>query len=192
MTITLLTHRSDTEVHIAVSTSDGTSTVCDPGCSEGESCEAEGDIIPSPEQTGDSRSDLEAEAHLGNTEQQELRGSSAEIMAEIHQKQIKDGEDGRAEVESCHTDPSQNEETELQKGGSEAGPHQVHSATMTKDEEKEETIDRAGDGDRAEAGASSADTQPEGFNDGSVELCQATVTPGSSEREASVSSSTRT
>ncbi|CAK6973452.1 uncharacterized protein LOC121909082 [Scomber scombrus] len=170
--------RLDTEVHMEVSTSNGTSTVCDPGCSEGESCEAEGDIIPSPEQTGDSRSDPpaeEEEAHLGNTEQK-LRGSSAEIMAEIHQKQMEDGEDGRAEVETCHTDPSQNEETEKQKGGSEAAPHQVCSVTMTKDEKKEETTGHAGDGDRAEAGASSADTQPEGFNGGSV----VAVTPGSS------------
>ncbi|KAM7418750.1 hypothetical protein PAMA_016057 [Pampus argenteus] len=161
-----------------VSTSDGTSTVCDPGCSEGKSCDAE----RGPEQTSDSQSDPPVEeelAHLGNPEQQELEGSTAEIMAEIHQKQM---EDGLAEVETCYNYPSQNEETEKQKDGSEAAPLQVRGVTITRDEKKEEMTGDAEDSNRARAGTSSTDTQREGFNCGSEELCQAAVTPGGSER----------
>ncbi|KAM7393856.1 hypothetical protein PAMP_020693 [Pampus punctatissimus] len=160
------------------STSDGISTVCDPGCSEGKSCEAE----RGPEQTSDSQSDLpveEEEAHLGNPEQQELEGSTAEIMAEIHKKQMKDE---LAEVETCYSYQSQNEETEKQKDGREAAP-QLHCVTITRDEKKEGMTGDAEDSNRAKAGASSTDTQREEFNCGSEELCQAAVTPGGSERK---------
>ncbi|XP_042285413.1 uncharacterized protein LOC121909082 [Thunnus maccoyii] len=163
--------RAETEVHVTVSTSYGTSTVCDPGCSDGKSCEAE----PAEKE----------EAHLGNPEQQELEGSTAEIMAEIYQKQTEDGEDESAEVATSYANPSQNEETEKQKDGSEAAPLQVCSVTITRNGTKEEMTGDAGDGDRAKAGASSTDTQQEGFNCGSLELCRAAETPGSSEREGS-------
>ncbi|XP_044202037.1 uncharacterized protein LOC122978974 isoform X3 [Thunnus albacares] len=164
--------RAETEVHVPVSTSYGTSTVCDPGCSDGKRCEAE----PAEKE----------EAHLGNPEQQELEGSTAEIMAEIYQKQTEDGEeDESAEEATSYANPSQNEETEKQKDGSEAAPLQVCSVTITRNGTKEEMTGDAGDGDRAETGASSTDTQQEGFNCGSLELCRAAGTPGCSEKEGS-------
>lgn len=141
--------------------------------------------MPGPEQTGDSKSDPSAEeeeAHLGNPEQQEFEVSTAEITAEIHQKQMEDGEDG-------NDNPSQSEETVKQKYGSEAAPLQVRSVTITRDKKKEQMT---GEARNEEAGAPSTDIQQVGFNCGSVEFCEAAVSPGGSERKGSVSNGTRT
>ncbi|XP_044047289.1 uncharacterized protein LOC122873949 isoform X2 [Siniperca chuatsi] len=185
--------RAETEVHIAVTTSDGTSTVCDPGCSKGKSCGAEGGIVSGPEQTDDMMSDPPAEEEeeelLGNQEQQELEARTAEIMTEKPQEQMKDGEDGSEVVNQSpaitfYSNPTQNEETE-NLDAIEAALLQVNTVTRRRDEKKEELTGGAGDGDGAEAGASSTDTLSAGFNCGSVELCRAAVTPSGSERKDS-------
>ncbi|XP_078133611.1 uncharacterized protein LOC144535167 [Sander vitreus] len=180
--------RAETEVHIAVPTSDETGTVCDPGCSKGKSCEVEGGIVPDPEQSGDTKSDPPAEEELlGNQEQQELEGRTAEIVAEKPQEQIKDGEDGSALVDQSpaftfDSNPTQNEETENRDAIKAALP-QVNSATRAKDEKKEELTADAGDSDGPKADTSFTDTRSAEFN--TVELCEAAVTPSGSERKDS-------
>ncbi|XP_028446487.1 uncharacterized protein LOC114563802 isoform X1 [Perca flavescens] len=178
--------RAETEVHIAVPTSDGTGTVCDPGCSKGKSCEVEGGIVPDPEQTGDTKSDPPAEDELlGNQEQQELEGRTAEIVAEKPQEQIKDGEDGSALVNQSpaftfDSNPTENEETENW-DAIKAALLQVNGATRAKDEKKEELTADAGDSDGPEAVALSTDTRSAEFT--AVELCEAAVTPSGSGRK---------
>ncbi|XP_034751729.1 uncharacterized protein LOC117959006 isoform X2 [Etheostoma cragini] len=172
--------RAETEVHIAVPTSDGTGTVCDPGC------EVEGGKVLDPEQTGDTKSDPPAEELFVNQEQQELEGCTAEIVAQKPQEKIKDGEDGSALVDqspACIFDsnPTPNQETECQ-DAIEAAVLQVKSATRAKDEREESAVD-AGDSDGPEADASSTDTQSAESN--AVELCKAAVTPSGSERKDS-------
>lgn len=166
--------------------------MCDPGCSKGKSSEAEGGTAPGPEQTGDTESDPPAEEE--EEEQQELEGHAAEIMAEKPQEQMKDGEDGSAVVHQSpaitfYSNPNplihshQNEETQNQ-----SAVEQANSVTRTRDEE---LTGDTGHSDGAEAGASSTDTRSGGFNCGSVELCEAAVTPSGSERKDSVSGGTR-
>lgn len=194
MTITLSTHRAEKEVHSAVTTSDGTSTECEPGCSKHKSCETERGPAPDREQPGDMKSDQPAEEEvLGSQEKQE---QIAKSIAEKPQEQMKDGGDASAVVDpspavSFYCNPTQNDEPEDQDAIEAASP-QVNSVTKTRDERKEELTCDAGDGDRAEAGASSTHTMSGGFNGGSVELCQAAVSPGGSERKDSVSGDTRT
>lgn len=161
----MLTHRAEAEVHSAVITSDGTSTVCDSGCSKGQSCEAEEGTVPGPEQTGDTKADPPAEEKLlGNQEQQELDGRTAESVAQKPQQQMKDGGDGSIE----------------------AAPLQVNSVIRTRDKKKEELTCDAGDS------ASSIDTRSGGFSCGAVELYEARMSPGGSERKDSVSGGTST
>ncbi|XP_037620271.1 chromatin assembly factor 1 subunit A-A-like isoform X1 [Sebastes umbrosus] len=183
--------RAETEVHIAATTSDGTSAVSDPGCSKGKSCEVEGGIVPGPEQTDDTKSDPPAQEELlGNQEQQECEGGTAEIVAEKPQEQMRGGEDGSAAVDQSpaitfYSHLTKNEETENQ-DAIEAVLPQVNSVTGTRDEKKEELTGDAADEDGAQAGASSTDTRSEEFN--AVELCKAAATPGGSERKDSCDS----
>ncbi|XP_035515472.1 uncharacterized protein LOC118326562 isoform X2 [Morone saxatilis] len=178
--------RAETEDHMAVTTSAGTSTECDPGCSKVKSCEAEGGTVP-----GDTESDPPAETELlGNEEQQELQqGGAAETVAEKPQEQTKEGEYGSAVVVqspaiSLYSNPTQSEGTENQ-DEIEAAPLHVNNVTRTRDEKKEELADDAGDGNRAEAAASFTDTQSGLLNCGSGELCKAAVTPSGSDRKDS-------
>ncbi|XP_040003318.1 uncharacterized protein LOC120800911 [Xiphias gladius] len=180
--------RAETEVHIAVTTSDETSTVCDPGCSEGKNCEAEGGTEPGPEQTGEPKADPpaedEVEEHLGNREQRELEGSTTEIMTETPEKQRKDGEDRLADLVcspaiSFDTNPTQNEETEKNKVQSETASLQVNRVTKTRAEWKEEMMVDCNDGVEVEG------TSSTGLNCGSVELCEAAVTSTGSEKKKS-------
>ncbi|XP_022611411.1 uncharacterized protein LOC111229378 isoform X2 [Seriola dumerili] len=185
---------SENEVHIAVTTSDSTGTVCDPGCSEGKSCEAEGGTEAGPEQTSEPKSDQpaqdEVEEHLGNLEQQrEIAGSTSEIMTQTPETQQtrKEGEDRSTEVDcspavSLYTNPTQSEESE-KKDGSEASSLHVHTGTKTRSEGKEEMMADAVVGVEAE-GSSSTFNQPGGLNCGSVELCEAAGTPGSERKES--------
>ncbi|XP_010740338.3 uncharacterized protein LOC104927858 [Larimichthys crocea] len=156
--------RAVSEVRPAVMVSAGTSTVSDPGCSEDKSEEG---ILTGPEQTGDTKSDLPAEERE-EKEQQELEERAAKIMDKKPEDQIKQGEDGSAVVDQS---PTQNVDLE-------AAPLQVNSATRATNEKKEELTDDAG------AGASSLDTGG-GFNGGSVELCEASLTPSGTERNDS-------
>ncbi|XP_033949733.1 uncharacterized protein [Pseudochaenichthys georgianus] len=184
--------REETEVLITVTTSDGTSSACDP---MGESCEVEGVIAPGAGQTADTKSDPppteeEKEELLENPDQQEPEGSAAEIPAENPQEPIEDGEDGSAAAEdqspaiTFYSNPTQNEETE-KRDAMEAAVLQVNSDTRTS-EKKEELTGGAGDG--AEAGASPTDPQSGGSN--TVKLCEAAAPPSGSERKDSVSDGT--
>lgn len=187
----MLTHRAEAEVHSAVTTSDGTSAVCDSGCSKGQSCEAEEGTVPGPEQTGDTKADPPAEEKLlGNQEQQELDGRTAESVAQKPQQQMKDGGDGSVVADqipaiSFYSNPPQNRETETW-DAIEAAPLQVNSVTRTRDKKKEKLTCDAGDS------ASSTDTRSGGLSCGPVELCEAAVSPGGSERKDSVSGGTST
>ncbi|AWP06077.1 putative nucleolin 2-like [Scophthalmus maximus] len=180
--------RSETEVHITVPNSDGTSTVCDPGCSEGTSCEVQGGTEPGPEQTGEPKSDPptqdEAEEHLVTGEQRELGGSSAEIATQPTEKEREDGEDGSTKADlsagiGSHSNPTQIEETEKKKDDGET--LQVNREMGGSDEEM--VVD-------ASAGAESERTsslvpRPGGFNCGSVEFSEAAATPTGSEKKDS-------
>ncbi|XP_056264481.1 break repair meiotic recombinase recruitment factor 1-like [Pseudoliparis swirei] len=159
--------RTDTEVHIAATTSDGASVASDPGCSKDKSCEVEGGMGPGPEPTGDIKSDQpageEEEQLLGNKKQQEHEGGTAEIVAGKLQEQMQDGEDGSAAVQSpavtCCSPTTPKEETE-NCDAIEAAALQVARVTRTREEE---VTGDAGDDDAAEAeGASSTHTQPGG------------------------------
>lgn len=164
----LLKHRAETEVHIGDTTSDGTDTVCNPGCSDRSSYEVEGGRVPGPEQSGDSKSDTTAdkdELHLGNPNQQ--------------------GADCSPAITS-DTNPSINEENE-KKDWSDATALQMCIVTIATDEKREETRGDAGDREVGEAGASAADTQRGGFHNGSVQHCEAAVPSGGSEKKGSVS-----
>ncbi|XP_023277884.1 uncharacterized protein LOC111666694 isoform X1 [Seriola lalandi dorsalis] len=186
--------RAETEVHIAVTTSDSTGTVCDPGCSEGKSCEAEGGTEAGPEQTSEPKSDQpaqdEVEEHLGNREQQrELAGSTSEITTQTPETQQtrKEGEDRSTEVDcspavGLYTNPTQSEESE-KKDDSEASSLHVHTGTKTRSEGKEKMMADADVGVEAE-GSSSTFNQPGGLNCGSFELCEAAGSPGSERKES--------
>lgn len=188
----MLTHRAETEVRIVVTTSDGTSTVCDPCCSKGKRCEAEGGIACGLEQPGDTKSDPPAEEEIwGNQEQQELEEHTAEIMPQRAHEQVKEGQDGpevviQSPATALYSKSTQNEETK-NLDAIETALLQVKTVTRTRDEKKEELTRDAGDADGAEAGASSTDYRSARFNCGSVELCGAAVTPSGSERNDSVS-----
>ncbi|XP_076584012.1 uncharacterized protein LOC143319185 [Chaetodon auriga] len=176
--------RAQTEVCIAVTNSDGTSTVCDPGYAKGESGEAEGDIVPALEQTGGTKSDPSAEEEvLGNLEQQELDGCTAESMADKPQEQMKDRGDGTEVVDqsptiSFYSNPMETEDQDTMK----AAPVQGNAVTRTRDEKMGELTCDDEDG---EAGASSTDSRSGGLSCGSVQLCEAAVSPGGSERKNS-------
>ncbi|XP_023131026.2 uncharacterized protein si:ch211-286b5.2 [Amphiprion ocellaris] len=156
--------------------------MCNPGCSEARSCEAAGGTMPDPEPTGSSGSDQLAEEEerkrLGNKEQQELRGSTAEVLIEIPEKQSKMGEDGSTEVDSCSAIIFYTKQESENQDAINAALLLANSVTMTRDEKKEKTSEAVG-GD----GAKEADTQSGGFNWSSVELCEAAVTPSVSERK---------
>ncbi|XP_034453003.1 uncharacterized protein LOC117768780 isoform X1 [Hippoglossus hippoglossus] len=163
-------NRADTEVHVAVTTSDGTSAVCDPGSSEVKSCEAERGTEPGPEQTGEPES--------GHQEQQELEEGTTVVTTETPEKQSTDGEDKSTEAGGCaamgsYINPAENEESEKKKA---TAGLQVQRETETSDEVEEEMMVDASDG-IDEEGISSTVTGPGGFNCGSVELSEAAVTP---------------
>ncbi|XP_070842210.1 uncharacterized protein [Chaetodon trifascialis] len=179
--------RAQTEVCIAVTTSNGTTTVCDPGYAKGESGEAEGDMVPALEQTGGTKSDPSAEEELlGNPEQQELDGHTAESMADKPQEQMKDGGDGSEVADqsptiSFYSNPMETEDQDAM----EAAPVQENAIIRMRDEKTGELTCDDEDGDGAEAGASSTDSRSGGLSCGYVELCEAAVSPGGSERKDS-------
>lgn len=175
--------RAETEVCVTVTTLDGTSALCHPGCSEGKTGEAKGCTVPDPEQTDEPKSNQPAEekveGDLGNLKQQEQEKSTGEIPV----KQRQHGYDDSAGVDcipviTFYTNSSQNEETEKKKDGSEAAPLHV-CVTRTRDEMMGDT--------GAEAGAASTDSRSGGFSCGCVQLCETTVTPSNSERKDDVS-----
>ncbi|KAI3352889.1 hypothetical protein L3Q82_019463, partial [Scortum barcoo] len=179
--------RAETEVPIAVTASDGTSALCDPGYSKGKSREAEGGIVPDLEQTGDIESDPPAGEEEG--EQQEVEGHPADIVTKEPQEQM---EDVSAIVDQSpaitfYADPNpiihthQNQEAG-DRGENAADLLQGNSVTKTR---VEELTGDTGDGVGAEAGASSTDAWSGGFNGVSLELCEAAVTPTGSERKDS-------
>ncbi|XP_072240427.1 uncharacterized protein [Leuresthes tenuis] len=177
--------RAESEVHFAVTTSDGTSSVCDPGCSEGKGSEAEVGTVPGPELNGNPKSrqltEEEEGENLGNQELRELKETTAEKMAEMPEEQVKRGEFGPAEVHlssasTSHT--NQNEEGDNQDAIKAAVP-QMNSVAKTEEEWKGEM---GSDTTCGEEEASSTDTKSEGLNCGSVELCEAAVTPSVPER----------
>ena len=142
-----------------------------------------GAVLPGPEQTGDTKSDTaEEEKILVHQEQKELEGGTAEIVAEEPQEQMTDGEDGSAGVDQSAAVTfyfDQNEKAEKREA-TEAALLQVNGVIETREEaEEESTVDGA------EAGASPTDSRSGGGD--AVELCEAAVTPGGSERKLSVS-----
>lgn len=166
------------DVHATVTASDGTRTMC----------EGKGDIAPDSEQTGNPESDIPAEKAgvegLGN-QLPEFKGSTVKIMAEKLEKQRL--EDGSAEVSSnsaiiYHT--SQKKEEVNQDATAQL---QVITVTMAVDVKKEEMTGDAAGGDRARECASLSVNQSVGLNCGSVEVCEATVTPSMSEKKHGVS-----
>ncbi|XP_051801678.1 uncharacterized protein si:ch211-286b5.2 isoform X2 [Acanthochromis polyacanthus] len=173
---------TDTKVLITATVSDGTGTVCSPGYSEGRSCEAEGATVPGPEPTGSSGSDQPAEEeereHLGNKKQQELGGSTAEVLIEIPEKQSKMEEDGSTDVDSSSSLTFYAKRESEKQDAIDAAILLANSVTITRDETKEKTSE-AVDGD----GAGEADTQSGGLNASSMELCEAAVTPSVSEKK---------
>uniref|UniRef100_UPI003AAB64DA uncharacterized protein n=1 Tax=Centroberyx gerrardi TaxID=166262 RepID=UPI003AAB64DA len=186
--------RAETEVHVAMTTSDGTSNVCDPGYSEGESCQAGSSMLPDPGQINESETDppAEREGRLGShpligEERQEQEGSAVEIMVEKCEKQRQDGEGGSGESDSYpatgfSTKTPQSEGTEReQQEGNQAAPLQVDSVAGTRDGRVERMGGEARDGDGADAGASSTHTGPGGISCGSEELFKAAVTPSGPE-----------
>ncbi|XP_075320607.1 uncharacterized protein LOC142379348 [Odontesthes bonariensis] len=181
--------RAESEVNFAVATSDGTSSVCDPGCSEGKGSEAEVGTVPVPELTGNPKSrklteeeeEEEEGENLGNQDLWELKETTAEKMAEMPEEQVKSAKFDPAEVHlssasTSHT--SQNEEDDNQDAIKATVP-QMNSVARTEEEMKGEMV---GDAMCGEEGASSMDTKSEGLNCGSVELCEAAVTPSVPER----------
>lgn len=167
----MLIHRTDTEVLTAVTTSDARGDY-----------QAEGSIVPGPEQTTDKKSDPSAEKELLRTqEQQEPEECEADIKAEKRQEQMKDVEGG--------SHPVQNERSESL-DEIEAAHLQVNGVTRTGNEKKEEVTCEGGNGDLVEAGASSTDIHTGRFNYGSVKYSEATVSPGGSERKDNVSNDT--
>lgn len=160
------THRAEAEIHSAATTSNGTSVLCDLGCSKGQSWEAEEVIVPGPEQTDDPKSGPNAEEKLlGKQDQQE--------------QQIEDGGDGSVVVDqspaiSLNSSPLPNKETKTC-DAIEATLLQVTSVTRTSDTKKEEvTCD-------AETSASATDTQS-GHSFDPVEPC-GTAPSGSEGKE---------
>lgn len=164
--------------------------MCGPSCSKGQSCEVEEAIVPCPEQTGDTKSDPPAEKDfLGNQEKQELERHTPERVAHKPQQQMKDGRDGseaedQSSAISCYSNPFPSKETE-NNDAVKAIPLQVNSVSRTSDEKNEEPTCDAGDS------TLSTKTKSPRFSCGPVDLCEATVSPGGSERKDSVSDATR-
>ncbi|KAM7008938.1 uncharacterized protein LKV04_000994 [Tautogolabrus adspersus] len=162
--------RADADVYVADTTSDGSITVNEPGCSE-KSCGAEGGTEPDPEQTADPKLDLPAEE-------------------EGEEEPMNDVTDGSVLVDQSSATASssnltKNKEAEDQ-GEFETVCQEVNGVTMTtRDEKKEELTGDDGNAGGAPAGASSTESQAGGFNCGSVELCEAAVTPGGLEKDDS-------
>ncbi|XP_019939662.2 uncharacterized protein [Paralichthys olivaceus] len=180
---------AETEVHVAVTTSDGTSAVCDPDSAEVKSCEAERGTEPGPELTGEPESGPltqdKVSGHLVNQEQQELEESTT-VVTETPENQGTGREDKSTEAGGCaamgsYTNPAENEESEKKK---KTASLQVHRETETRDEMEEEMMVDASDGTDAE-GISSTVVGPGGFNCGSVEISEAAVMPPGSQREDS-------
>ncbi|XP_053274380.1 uncharacterized protein LOC128436618 isoform X2 [Pleuronectes platessa] len=173
-------NRAETEVHVVVTTSDGSSPVCDPGSWEVKNCEAERGTEPGPEQTGEPEScpitqDNMLE-HLVNQEKQELENGKTVVTTETPEKQTTDGEDKSTEAGGCaamgsYINPAENEESEKKEA---TAGLRVQRETETSDEE--EMMVDGSDGSEVE-GISSTITGPGGFNCGSVELSEAAVTP---------------
>ncbi|XP_034543988.1 uncharacterized protein LOC117816025 [Notolabrus celidotus] len=150
----VLLNRAEAELHIPVTTSDGTSTVCDPGCSVEKSFEVDEGTVPNPEQTADSRLDLRAEEGDNDEEKDPAEENQSPAMTSDSPK------------------PEQTEE----RGKSEAASLQVNGVPMLRDEKKEEiTCDEVVQ-EVNKAGVSSSENQAGEFNSSSVVLCEATVT----------------
>ncbi|XP_058496335.1 uncharacterized protein LOC131466836 [Solea solea] len=175
--------RAETEVHNTVTTSDGSSDVCYPG-SEGKSCEAEGGTKPGPEQPDEAKSESPAQdevvENLVNRDQLEIWQSTTESMTKTPEKQRKDEEEKFTNADcsaaiSFYTNPTQNEESGKMED-SESVSLLVHRVNQTRDESEEK--------DETEAqGTSFTVTHAGGVNGGSVELCEAAVTPTGTERK---------
>ncbi|XP_020511379.2 uncharacterized protein si:ch211-286b5.2 [Labrus bergylta] len=166
--------RAEADVCVAVTTSDGSITVSGPGCSEEKSCGAEGGTEPDPEQTAEPKLDLPAEEE-GEEEEEEPMNDVSDGSVLVDQ----------SPAIASSLNQSQNEEAEDQ-GEFETACQEVTGVTMTtQDEKKEELTGDDGNTDRAPAGASSTASQAGGLNCGSVELREAAVTPGGSEKDDS-------
>lgn len=175
------THRAQTEVSNATTiASDGTSGVCEPGCSEGKS----EDVVPGLQQPDDTKTDPPAdEQRSGSQEQLDPDRPTAESMAETPQEQVTDGGGVSAETEPgpavrCHSGPMENGEMD----DKEAAALGEDPASLTRVEMKEELICDAED--QADVGAPSTDMQTAGY---STEPCGAAVSPSGSEKNYSVS-----
>lgn len=163
--------------------------MCGPSCSNGQNCEVEEAIVPCPEQTGDTKSDLPAEKNiLVNQEQQELEKCTPESVAHKPQQQMQDGRDGseaedQSSAMSCCSNPFPSNETE-NNNAVKAIPLQVNSVSRTSNERNEELT-------RDAEGTLSTKTNSPRVSRGPVDLCEATVSVGGSERKDSVSDATR-
>ncbi|XP_074544710.1 uncharacterized protein LOC141804263 [Halichoeres trimaculatus] len=147
--------RAEAELHITVITSDGTSTVCDPGSPGEKSFEVVKATAPPPEQTAESRSDLQA--------MEEEEGKEEDLG----------GKDSAIEDQS----PSlANTEQSEDHGQPEALCPHVDGVPVLSDEKKEEfTCDEAVH-EVSKAGGSSSQSQSGELNGCSVVLCEVPVT----------------
>ncbi|XP_029919205.1 uncharacterized protein LOC115367382 isoform X2 [Myripristis murdjan] len=190
--------RAETDVHIAMTTSDGTRNGGDPaGSSEGHTCQADPSNVPHPAQVSDSELDPPAEdgEHLGvshalvGEEQQEQGGSTVETAVKKDETQTKDGDDGSGMLDrdpgsTFPTNTSQNEGSEReQRDGSQASAGQMDSVVRRTNGRVEGTGGEAWDGDGDEAMASTRATKPGVLSCGSVDVCSATVSPSGSAGE---------
>ncbi|XP_061587737.1 uncharacterized protein LOC133452441 [Cololabis saira] len=163
--------RAETEVQITVTTSDETTTMCDPGPSQGKSSEVEGGAASDPELPGNPDSCQiskgEEGDHLENQEVQGLKEPTAENRGDMPEEEMKNGEDMAEEVQlssAITSETSQNEEHDNQDAVEAACPEKG-SPTRTNGVMCDDK------------GASSANSQSGGLNCGSVEFCAAAVTP---------------
>ncbi|KAM6939516.1 uncharacterized protein FYW49_007434 [Xenentodon cancila] len=163
--------RAGTEVHITVATSDDTKTVRDPGASQGKSLEAEGGAVTDPELPGNPDScpiaKEEEGGHLENQEVQGLKEPTAKNTDDMPEKEMKNGEDMTAEVHlssAITSETRRNEEHESRDAVEAACP-------------EENSLTRKNDAMCCDKDASSANIQCGGLNCGSVEFCEAAVTP---------------
>lgn len=185
-------HRTESEAPGAVGPSDGSTAVCDPGCSEGKGCEREDGFVADSEQAA-------------NSDQPEEKGVGENSSSQTLQERKARGNEGTAEIpekheEDCSAEAACSSAISLcisrdEKTGNwdavEAPLLQVKGTTGTRDEKKEEMSANVEGVDGADEGASCSHTQPAGLKCGSVELCEAAATPSVSERKDSVSNGTR-
>ncbi|XP_013879282.1 RE1-silencing transcription factor [Austrofundulus limnaeus] len=135
-------HRpAETEVQIAVATSEGTSILCDPDSLEGKTPEAERWPGPEPTDNPESHENAEEEEQrLENQQLQEHKEIIAENRAEVPEKQMEIGLGESADVNLKSTGTSQVEESDG-KDGAEADFSQMTRANETGDEKMRCTTD---------------------------------------------------